>query len=248
MYRTLLAIALTSMVSLSYAADNAPTTLDAAVAETIAAPVASAAKKVKRSKVKLPIPPSKVKVATPKVAPSKIVIPTVTEVPKTPGFILASTEIAANGAIPQSFETDDFGCMGENRSPELHWTGAPADTQSFAVTVYDPDAPTGSGWWHWVVYDLPADTEQLDSGIGSLNSSTLPGNAMQALSDYGVAAWGGTCPPPGDKPHRYIFTVYALKVPQLDAPANATPAMVSYMIRANSIASATFTAHYGRAN
>ncbi len=163
------------------------------------------------------------------------------------GFKLSSSEIKAGGMIPKSFEFNSFGCSGENKSPALKWSGAPKDTMSFAVTVYDPDAPTGSGWWHWVVINIPADVSELPSNAGALNSTTLPKGAMQGRTDYGSAAWGGTCPPQGDKPHHYIFTVYALKTDKLDVAADASPALIGFMIHANALAKASFTARYGRA-
>jgi Raf kinase inhibitor-like YbhB/YbcL family protein len=163
------------------------------------------------------------------------------------GLKLSSPEIKANGMIPKNFEFNGFGCSGENKSPALKWSGAPKDTKSFAVTVYDPDAPTGSGWWHWMVINIPADVTELVAGAGAVNSTTLPKGAVQNRIDYGMAGWGGTCPPQGDRPHRYIFTVYALKTDKLDVPADATAALTGYMIRANALGKASFTAKYGRA-
>ncbi len=249
MYRTLLAVALTSMVAVSYAADNQPAADETNAATPFSSPASTHVKKSKRATAKPPVRSTRGKSKTP--PPQSPDLLDVIEAPqasasKSADFTLASDDIPSNGTIPASFESDSFGCTGENSSPELHWSGAPADTKSFAVTVYDPDAPTGSGWWHWVVYDLPADTDRLDPGVGSLNSSMLPGNAMQVASDYGVAAWGGTCPPAGDKAHRYIFTVHALNVEQLDLPSNATAAMAGFAIRSNTLATATFTARYGR--
>ena len=162
-------------------------------------------------------------------------------------FKLSSTEIKANGMMPKSFEFNGFGCSGENKSPALKWSGAPKDTKSFAVTVYDPDAPTGSGWWHWVVINIPADVTELAANAGALNSTTLPKGALQGRTDYGTVAWGGACPPQGDKPHHYIFTVYALKTDKLEIPADATAALTGYMIHANMLGKASFTAKYGRA-
>lgn len=161
-------------------------------------------------------------------------------------FALSSPEIQAGGMIPASFEFNGFGCSGENKSPVLQWSGAPQGTRSFAVTVYDPDAPTGSGWWHWLVINIPADVTELPGNAGVPNSSTLPRTARQIRNDYGVNAWGGVCPPPGDAPHRYIFTVHALKVDTLDVPADATAALTGFMINANTLATASFTARYGR--
>jgi len=162
------------------------------------------------------------------------------------GFQLSSPDIKPGALIDKRFEFDGFGCSGENRSPALTWSGAPAGTQSFAVTVYDPDAPTGSGWWHWSVINLPADVNALAADAGAVGGAKLPAGASQLRTDYGVAAWGGTCPPQGDKPHRYIFTVYALKVPKLDIPSDATAALAGFMINANLLGKASFVAKYGR--
>ena len=162
------------------------------------------------------------------------------------GFSLSSPEIKAGGTIAKSFEFDGFGCSGDNKSPALKWSGAPAGTKSYAVTVYDPDAPTGSGWWHWIVIDIPAGTSALAAGAGAVDGKALPPGATQMRIDYGVHGWGGVCPPPGDKPHHYRFTVYALKVDKLDVPPDATAALTGYMINGNALAKASFTATYGR--
>jgi Raf kinase inhibitor-like YbhB/YbcL family protein len=162
------------------------------------------------------------------------------------GFKLSSPDIKAGGKIPASFEFNGFGCAGDNKSPALKWSGAPKGTKSFAVTVYDPDAPTGSGWWHWMVINIPADVSELPGNASAANSTTLPKGAVQARIDYGVNAWGGVCPPKGDKAHRYIFTVHALKTEKLEVPADATAALTGYMINGNSLGKAHFTAKYGR--
>ena len=161
------------------------------------------------------------------------------------GFTLSSPDIKAGAMIAKSFEFTGFGCTGENKSPALKWSGAPKDTKAFAVTVYDPDAPTGSGWWHWMVINIPADVSELAANAGVVGGANLPKGASQARIDYGVAGWGGVCPPEGDKPHRYIFTVHALKG-KLDVPADATAALTGFMINANSLGKASFTAKYGR--
>lgn len=162
------------------------------------------------------------------------------------GFQLTSPDIEAGRSINKRFEFNGFGCSGDNQSPALQWRGAPAGTKSFAVTVYDPDAPTGSGWWHWSVINLPADVTALQADAGAAGGAKLPQGASQVRIDYGVAAWGGMCPPPGDKPHRYVFTVHALKIDKLELPADATAALAGYMINAHALAKASFTATYGR--
>ena len=161
------------------------------------------------------------------------------------GFTLSSPTIKPGSTLTKAQVFNGFGCSGDNISPELKWSGAPAGTKSFAVTVYDPDAPTGSGWWHWVVINIPGDATGLVEGAGSAVGK-LPAGSVQARTDFGSAGFGGACPPPGDKPHRYIFTVYALKTDKLDVLADATAALVGFMIHANKLGSATFTAKYGR--
>ena len=163
------------------------------------------------------------------------------------GFSLMSPEIKSGGMMPKSFEFNSFGCSGDNKSPALKWSGAPAGTKSFAVTVYDPDAPTGSGWWHWVVVNIPVGVTELASNAGAVGGANLPGGASNVRVDFGFAGWGGTCPPQGDKPHRYVFSVYALKTDKLDLPADATAALAGFMINANKLGKASFTARYGRA-
>lgn len=161
-------------------------------------------------------------------------------------FKLQSASIQESGTLSIDQVFDGFGCKGKNISPALNWHGAPKDTQSFAVTVYDPDAPTGSGWWHWVVLNLPASVAELSAGAGDKNGRGLPAGATQIRTDYGALGFGGACPPPGNKPHRYIFTVYALKTPKIELPDNATAALAGFMIHANKIGEASFTALYGR--
>jgi len=163
------------------------------------------------------------------------------------GFKLSSPDIKAGGTIAKNFEFNGFGCSGENKSPVLKWSGAPKTAKSFAVMVHDPDAPTGgAGWWHWVVINVPADVRELKSDAGNASGANLPTGARQVRTDFGSAAWGGMCPPQGDKPHRYNFTVYALKVDKLDIPADATAALAGFMINANSVGKASFTGKYGR--
>ncbi|MBI5279992.1 MAG: YbhB/YbcL family Raf kinase inhibitor-like protein [Burkholderiales bacterium] len=161
-------------------------------------------------------------------------------------FTLESPDIAPDSMIDKRFEYNGFGCNGENRSPVLRWSGGPAGTKSYALTCYDPDAPTGSGWWHWVLVNVPAGTTELKADAGNASGANLPVGAQQVRNDYGENAWGGMAPPPGDPPHRYIFTLHALGTERLDLPAGATAALAGFMINANTLAKASFTARYGR--
>lgn len=162
------------------------------------------------------------------------------------GFTLASPDIDTRKGIANKYVFNGFGCTGENISPAVVWMDPPKDTKSFALTVYDPDAPTGSGWWHWVMINIPADMHGLQQGAGDPAAGKAPKGAMQMRTDFGKPGWGGPCPPQGDKPHRYIFTLHALKVEKLDVPEDATAALVGFMINANRIGKASFTGHYGR--
>lgn len=161
-------------------------------------------------------------------------------------FTLSSPSFSDGATLPSAHVHNAMGCTGQNRSPALQWQGAPEGTKSFAVTVYDPDAPTGSGWWHWVVYDLPASTTSLPEGAGTADGAGLPQGAKQARTDFGAPGYGGAAPPPGDKPHRYIFTVYALKSDTLEVPADASPAMIGFYIHFAKLGEAKLTALYGR--
>ncbi len=162
-------------------------------------------------------------------------------------FTLTSSSFADGGTLSERHVYSGFGCSGDTLSPALSWSGAPAGTKSFVVTAYDPDAPTGSGWWHWVLYDLPASTSSLPEGVGRKAGQALPEGAVEGVSDYGSAGFGGACPPQGDKPHRYVFTVHALKVEKLEPPlANASPALIGFLVHFNKLASASVTATYGR--
>lgn len=158
-------------------------------------------------------------------------------------FTVKSTDLKPGGKLPEKSVYNSFGCSGGNESPQLSWSNAPAAAKSYVVTVYDPDAPTGSGWWHWVVYDVPANTHELPHGAG--NGTGLPEGALQGKTDFGAPGYGGACPPPG-KPHRYIFTVYALKVDKLDVPPDASPALIGFMTHASQLGSAKIVVTYGR--
>src|SRR5499427_9572180 len=119
-------------------------------------------------------------------------------------FKLESPTIKPGATLTEAQVYNSFGCSGKNQSPPLSWTGAPAGTKSFALTVYDPDAPTGSGWWHWVVFNIPANATGLPKNAGDVKSNLAPAGSVQSRTDFGTPGWGGPCPPKGDKPHRYI--------------------------------------------
>lgn len=158
-------------------------------------------------------------------------------------FTLSSPDIADGKPFSETQMLNGFGCEGGNVSPALSWENAPAGTKSFALTVYDPDAPTGSGWWHWVLYNIPADANALAAGAGE--NAPLPQGAVQSRTDFGAPGYGGACPPPG-KPHRYIFTLRALNVEKLDLPADSSAAMVGFFLGQHTIEKTEITAVHGR--
>ena len=169
--------------------------------------------------------------------------------PLASAFELTSTDFQPGGRLSENQVFKGFGCEGGNISPQLSWRDAPAGSKSFAITVYDPDAPTGSGWWHWVVWNIPASVNALRAGIGSVHAHPnfrLPEGAVEGRTDFGAVGFGGACPPAGDKPHRYIFTVHALKVDKLELPENPTAALVGFMLNANRLGKATLEAQYSR--
>jgi Raf kinase inhibitor-like YbhB/YbcL family protein len=167
------------------------------------------------------------------------------EAQPTSGFALTSPDIAQGRKIASAQIFNSFGCAGENVSPALNWSHAPPGTQSFALLVHDPDAPTGSGWWHWVVYNIPATASSLPAGAGDPKMRLLPAGALQGRTDFGTYAYGGPCPPPG-KLHHYHFRLYALKVPKLDVPGEASAALIAFNVHANEIGAAQITATYSR--
>jgi Raf kinase inhibitor-like YbhB/YbcL family protein len=163
-------------------------------------------------------------------------------------FRIWSDDFPINGFMPRAQECNDksFGVDGDggNLSPSLQWDAPPEDTKSFALTVYDPDAPTGSGFWHWVVVNLTPDTRSLPLGAGKADGSLLPAGAIQVRNDYGTAGFGGAAPPRGDKPHRYIFRLHALKVDRLPITPETTNAVARFMTHLNEIDSTTYTGLY----
>ncbi|EAY24979.1 YbhB/YbcL family Raf kinase inhibitor-like protein [Microscilla marina] len=159
-------------------------------------------------------------------------------------FTLQSTNTGGQATNTHVF--DGFGCKGKNESPQLNWTNAPTGTQSFAITMYDPDAPTGSGWWHWVIFDLPANTHTLPANAGNLALKLAPAESVQSITDFGKTGYGGPCPPKGHGVHQYIITVYALKTKKLGLDKHASPAMVGYYLNANLLQKASLVMYYQR--
>jgi Raf kinase inhibitor-like YbhB/YbcL family protein len=160
-------------------------------------------------------------------------------------FHVTMPDLTARGRITAAHVYNGMGCTGQNISPAIEWSNVPVGTRSFAVTAYDPDAPTGSGWWHWVVYNIPNNATGLPAGAGNPNGRSLPRGAAQGNTDFGTRGYGGPCPPPG-APHHYHFKVFALRVDRLDIPDNATAAFVGFNLNANKIATAEIIGLYGR--
>lgn len=159
-------------------------------------------------------------------------------------FSLTSTTVGGQATDEQVF--NGFGCTGKNISPQLSWRNPPEGTKSFAITMYDPDAPTGSGWWHWVAFDIPASTTGIPAGAGTPNMPGMPAGAVQSMTDFGQPGYGGPCPPAGHGPHQYIITVYALKTDKLGLDAKAGAPMVGFNLNQHLLGKAGLVFYYGR--
>lgn len=163
---------------------------------------------------------------------------------------LTSADIKEGATIANEQVFKGFGCTGGNVSPSLSWSGAPAAAKSFAVSIYDPDAPTGSGWWHWVVFNIPAGTTSLPKGAGDVKKKLMPKGAIQSRNDFGDDGYGGPCPPAGDKPHHYQIAVFAVDVDKLPDARNrnvaVSAALVGSDLKSHTLAKATLTGLYGR--
>jgi Raf kinase inhibitor-like YbhB/YbcL family protein len=162
---------------------------------------------------------------------------------------VTSKDLAPGKSMANEQVFNQFGCQGGNVSPELVWSGAPQGTQSFAILAFDPDAPTGSGWWHWVVFNIPASVNEIATDTS--RNGGLPKGAIQSRTDFGIAGYGGACPPVGHGAHRYQFTVYALSAANLSTgdfslDASAPAAMVSFVVHAYALAHATIEVTYQR--
>ena len=159
---------------------------------------------------------------------------------------LSSHDIAQGKFMTKAQEFNGFGCTGGDLSPHLKWFNAPKGTKSFAITAYDPDAPTGSGWWHWQVVNIPKNVTEIATGAGNKKADVAGQGSMHIENDYGSKVFGGACPPSGHGVHHYRFTIHALSVEKLDLPENASGALAGYMINANTIESNTIESLYKR--
>jgi Raf kinase inhibitor-like YbhB/YbcL family protein len=163
------------------------------------------------------------------------------------GLVLSSSAFQSGQTIPSTYVLNDYGCSGSDRSPPLKWSGAPLGTKSFALTVFDLDEhATPSGWWHWVIYDIPAQVHDLGPGVGAAGGRLLPNGSSLGRADSGNIAYDGPCPGSGTGPHRYLFTLYALSVEKLPVPADAGGAMVTFAAREYTLAKATLVGVYAR--
>ena len=166
--------------------------------------------------------------------------------PPVPELDVTSDDLEDGARLPDAHVADIMGCTGGNQSPHLSWSGAPEGTQSFAVTCFDPDAPTGSGFWHWVVFDLPPSTTELPRGAGSGDQAGLPAGAIHARNDAGGLEYIGMAPPEGHGEHRYVFAVHALGVPTLGVDEGAPPALVGFNLTFNTLARGVVVATWDR--
>lgn len=162
-------------------------------------------------------------------------------------FDVVSDDVRDAEQLPVRFTEHDRGLEGgETVSPHLRWSGAPDGTQSYAVTCFDPDAPTPSGYWHWVVVDLPVDTTSLPRGAGAADGSRLPAGAFSVRTDAGSFGYYGAAPPEGDRPHRYYFVVHAVDVPKLGVGPDVSPAVVSFNLAFHTLARAMVVPVFSR--
>lgn len=157
-------------------------------------------------------------------------------------FDLKSADVTDNQSLKKSQVFNQWGCTGDNKSPELSWSSPPDGTKSFAITMYDPDAPTGSGWWHWLVVNIPADQTGMAENAGEKGGESLPKGASMVTNDFGFKGFGGACPPANAKPHNYQITLYALDTEKIELPDNASGALAGYNILQHVIDKVVLTA------
>ena len=172
------------------------------------------------------------------------VLPLASPAQARPALTVSSPDLHPGGTLPLRQVYRGHGCTGANLSPALQWAHAPAGTRSYAITLHDPDAPHPGGWWHWVVYDLPASATGLVMGAGAAGGAELPAGAKLGRTDFGTAEYGGAAPPSGHGPHRYIFTVFAVDVDRLDVGPDNSGAVFGFNLHFHTLAKATITATY----
>ncbi len=166
------------------------------------------------------------------------------DLPEVPDFTLTSEDIQHGERLDDAQASGVMGAGGQDRSPQLAWSGFPEGTKSFAVTVYDPDAPTASGFWHWAVANIPASTVELPAGAGSEGSGDLPQGSVQLKNDGGFQGYVGAAPPPGHGPHRYYVVVHAVDVEQLDVDADASCAKLGFNLFSHTLGRAQLVGTY----
>jgi Raf kinase inhibitor-like YbhB/YbcL family protein len=165
---------------------------------------------------------------------------------KVPSFTLVSDDMTDGKPMARPQASGIFGAGGTDTSPHLRWEGAPAETRSYAVTCFDPEAPTGSGFWHWTLFDIPATVTELPAGAGAPDGSGVPAGAVQSRNDANTLGYVGAGPPPGHGPHRYVFAVHALDVEKTGATVDSTPAFVGFTMYGHTLARAVLTATFER--
>jgi Raf kinase inhibitor-like YbhB/YbcL family protein len=166
------------------------------------------------------------------------------DLPQLPWFTVTSDDIRDGGELPAAQRSGVFGAGGQDLSPSLSWSGAPDGTKSFVVTMYDPDAPTASGFWHWAVVDIPAAVTSLPSGAGDQAAATLPRGAFQLRNDGGITGFLGAAPPPGHHRHEYHVVVHAVDVESLGIPPDATTAFLGFNLFTHAIGRARIVGWY----
>jgi len=170
------------------------------------------------------------------------------DLPEVPSFEVTSEDVGQGATLANDQVSGVFGAGGTDTSPQLEWSGFPEGTKSFAVTLYDPDAPTASGFWHWAVCDIPADVTELPRGAGDADGSGLPSGAIQLRNDSGMRQFIGAAPPPGHGPHRYHFVVHAVDVESLGLDEMTPPALLGFTLFGHTLGRAMIVANYEQAD
>lgn len=161
-------------------------------------------------------------------------------------FVLTSPQLEPGARMGGEQVFNGFGCNGANVSPELHWQNSPEETKSYAITVYDPDAPTGSGWWHWIIFNIPKEVKSLNKNAGQVDAGIAPKESVQSRTDFGRPGYGGACPPQGDQLHNYIFSIHALDIDKLELNEETPGAMVGYYLYKHTIEKDELRVTYSR--